>query len=404
MKKLTLGVVVVVVLLVPGIAFTAGLNGYIPGDLVQETKQKLERKAEQGNVTAQIDLAKWYQFGLWGIPKDQTMAVYWYQKAAEKGSADARFQLGLMYTRGDGVPLDEQRGCNLIHTAAKQGHKDAPSVYYYLSSIDVCVAQKADTNVITSTANKRTSALATPRTHGTRDISDERARDTSVARAAPLSRNIPDMIERATVFVVSINANKDSVRSGTGFFVAPGIILTNRHVVGEDSAKTIVLNNALGRPVSARVIAIGGTTARDYALLRMVQADYSNYPSPLAFSSDAKRTDKVGAWGFPAAIIQNDPMFAALLRGDSGSAPEVVYSEGVISTIQKHNPPLIVHTAIISHGNSGGPLVNADGQVLGINTAISLDDKTYRQSGVAISASDIIKFMHEHGVNPTIAP
>jgi S1-C subfamily serine protease len=220
---------------------------------------------------------------------------------------------------------------------------------------------------------------------------------------APEERDVPNLIERATVFVLAISSKKDDVRSGTGFFVSPGIILTNSHVVGESSAKLIVLNKTLGGPRHIQNMTISKKADRDYALLRIGKPP-SGYPSHLAFNNDAKRTDRVGAWGFPGAVIKNDPMFAAMLRGDMRSAPEVVYSEGVISTIQKHDPPLIVHTAIISHGNSGGPLVNTKGQVLGINTAIFLDNQTYRQSGVAISASDIIRFMREHSINPLIAP
>ena len=215
------------------------------------------------------------------------------------------------------------------------------------------------------------------------------------------TRDISDLIERATVFVIAIGSKEADVSLGTGFFVAPGVILTNRHVVGDSNAKVIVLNKALGQPVPAQIVAVSAKANRDYALLRIGKTS-SGYPSHLALSSDAKRTDKVGAWGFPSAVIRNDPMFTGMLRGDAHSVPEIVYSEGVISTILKRTPPLIVHTAIISHGNSGGPLMNVNGQVIGINTAISLDDATYRQSGIAISASDIIMFMRECGINPTI--
>jgi S1-C subfamily serine protease len=214
-------------------------------------------------------------------------------------------------------------------------------------------------------------------------------------------RDVSDLLERATVFLVAVNANGKDARAGTGFFVAPGIILTNGHVIGGNNAKVFVINNALGQTLPAQIVAISSNLKRDYALLR-IDKPASGYPLYLAFSTDARRTDRIGAWGFPDVVIKNDPMFAAFVEGEIRSAPEVVYSEGVISTIQKHDPPLIVHTAIVSHGNSGGPLVNANGHVLGINTSVTVDGQTYRQAGIAISASDIINYLRENGISPTI--
>jgi TPR repeat protein len=42
----------------------------------------------------------------WGVPQDYAQAAIWYRKAAEQGSAEAQFNLGLLYDNGLGVPLD----------------------------------------------------------------------------------------------------------------------------------------------------------------------------------------------------------------------------------------------------------------------------------------------------------
>jgi S1-C subfamily serine protease len=116
-----------------------------------------------------------------------------------------------------------------------------------------------------------------------------------------------------------------------------------------------------------------------------------------------RRTDRISAWGFPGAVTGGDPKFAALLKGDIGAAPEVVFTEGTVSVVLERKPPLIVHSAVISQGNSGGPLVDEYGAVLGINTLIRLDDESYRQSSMAIVAADMIAFLQEQGLPFTLA-
>lgn len=210
--------------------------------------------------------------------------------------------------------------------------------------------------------------------------------------------DVNSLVERATVFVVVVDVMEEKVGTGTGFFVAPGIILTNRHVVSDKSAKVAVSSKALGRMAPAQIVAISDRKERDYALLRV---DSSGGASRLVFSADAKPADKVTAWGFPSAAIMNDPKFKAMMRGDMRSAPDVVFSGGVIDSIQNQDPPFIMHNAIIHYGSSGGPLVNTKGQVLGINTSMFFD-RAYRQSGASICTTDIIKFMQENGITPEV--
>ena len=70
--------------------------------------EALKKAAEQGDVEAQISLGIMYTKGK-GVPVDIAQTVYWFRKAAEQGDAKAQFSLGVMYALGEGVPEDDAR-------------------------------------------------------------------------------------------------------------------------------------------------------------------------------------------------------------------------------------------------------------------------------------------------------
>jgi len=205
---------------------------------------------------------------------------------------------------------------------------------------------------------------------------------------------ITDRVERATVMIMV--ESEEGLGTGSGFFVSSDLVLTNRHVIesGDGAADRIfVTNKALGGLVKARVVrSTKADELRDYALLSVSPPPGSGH-SVLTLSAECKRTDRVSAWGYPYLFTQTDPQLDALMEGDAKAVPEVVYSAGVVSVIQDfHGLMLINHTAEVSPGSSGGPLINERGQVVGVNTMIRIDDESSRQVNVALGSGDIISF------------
>ena len=141
--------------------------------------------------------------------------------------------------------------------------------------------------------------------------------------------------------------------TGTGFLIdADGSILTNHHVI--EGAERLTVKLADGRTLRAEVV--GSDPDTDIALIKVAGAG----PFPHAMLGDSSKL-RVGEW---VCAIGN-PL-----------AYEHTVTVGVVSFIGRKlfDPSLdnyIQTDAAISFGNSGGPLINSRGQVIGINSAVS---------------------------------
>ena len=220
--------------------------------------------------------------------------------------------------------------------------------------------------------------------------------ETGGKNQASIPANDMEAIEAACVFLVT-PADK-MISTGSGFFVAPGVVLTNRHVVEKGDGRVFVTSKYLGKPVVGKIAVISQDKDLDCAIVQL-EMPKDTHAAILPFAKSVSKTQKVGAWGYPGLVGQADPAYMKLLAGkDFTATPELSYTEGVISAVLDRNPPLLVHTAPISPGNSGGPLVNEAGEVSGINTQITLDEGSYRQASIAIAAEPLKKFLRQNGI------
>lgn len=151
--------------------------------------------------------------------------------------------------------------------------------------------------------------------------------------------------------------------SGTGFFVSSdGLIITNHHVIGD--ANEISVRVPSGEIYNAEVVSQSPST--DLALLQIPHQTkhYLSFEQPGAVEIG----DDVFTLGFP---------ISALL------GKEVKYSEGVINSLSgiQGDATFFQISVPIQPGNSGGPLINEDGNVVGIVTATAAVEAFYKATG-----------------------
>jgi S1-C subfamily serine protease len=178
--------------------------------------------------------------------------------------------------------------------------------------------------------------------------------------------------------VVTISSDVELGRAvGTGVIVsADGQILTNSHVV--DGATTIHVRLAgETEPTDAEVVA--ADAGNDLALLHIDRTGLT--PVTFAPSSDVALGEEVLAIGF-ALDLDGDP--TVTLGIVSALDRTIITEDGALDG-------LIQTDAAISSGNSGGPLVDAAGRVVGINTAVARSDATTAATnvGFAISSDEV---------------
>ena len=166
----------------------------------------------------------------------------------------------------------------------------------------------------------------------------------------------------AFLAVVSSVAHAQRISAGTGFFVtSDGYFVTCFHVVVGSGA--INLRNLKGETIAARLVA--ADRANDIALLK---AEGTFKPLPIGASADVRRGAAILTMGFPNVNLQ-------------GIEPKV--TDGIINSFSGagNDPRVFQISAPIQTGNSGGPLVDMTGNVIGI-VASKLDAQAIaRQTG-----------------------
>jgi S1-C subfamily serine protease len=193
---------------------------------------------------------------------------------------------------------------------------------------------------------------------------------------APSKVSIEEIVSRSISAVATIQS---PLKSGSGFFILEtGILVTNRHVV--EGLNQVSVITSRGETLQSEQIFVH--PSRDLALIKLRPDEGKKYPF-------LRLAD-------PASVSVGAEAIAIGSPGGMGTVLPNTVTRGIVSAFRQMDEGLMAQTdAAISPGNSGGPLMNIRGEVIGVNT---LKDSGNRKEGLgfALMVSEIYTMLKDY--------
>ena len=384
------------------------------------------KAAEQGDAPAQLTLGHSYANGR-GVPADDREAASWYRKAAEQGHANAQLELGRSYASGKGVPEDDVQAYAWINLACVQRGEDDEDAQQHrtdlrqrMTSAQLAEAQKLSrqldawiedggdepTLAAISSGPVRSSApshdMVRPAQSylamlgydiGSMDgLLGERTtaavrqfqQDMGISSTGRISEELLALLR--TVADARQKQTREPASSGSGFLVGrDGWIVTNHHVVDGSPRVTV---NCAGTSYDATVRAVEARD--DLALLK----------APLEVRGAATFSESPRASLGEAATVAGYPLHGVLSK-------ELNVTSGNVSALAgpDDDAKRLQITAPVQPGNSGGPLLDGAGNVIGVVASTLRATDAAKVAGdipqnvnFAIKGAVVRSFLDIHGV------
>jgi uncharacterized protein len=343
----------------------AGVNEGL--DPVQRARVKAFREfkldAERGNAVAHFEVGEAYLLGnehlIGNVPADYQQARIWLRRSAEQCNADAQRSLGILYNEAKGLPKDEQQAYFWWLLASAQGDDQAQQGVEWLEQ-RITVSQRAAAQTaargwkpVANGAVCRTPSAPSPITQAPNQTRPKVARPAS---------------------------------TGTGFAIAGNRVVTNAHVVEGCERLTLAGNRtanliATDRHSDLALIEVSGVSA--VATLR---------------AGRIRQGDAISVVGYPLAGL-----LASGAQVTTGNVSALAGLQNDLRFIQISAP--------VQPGNSGGPLLDAAGNVVGVVVSKLNAQKIAEVTGdipqnvnFAISPLTLQKFLDSNGVEYQSAP
>ena len=179
--------------------------------------------------------------------------------------------------------------------------------------------------------------------------------------------------------------------SGSGFFVDDeGHIITSDHVV--QGAREITVRLSDGREISA--VKLGHSQHDDLAVLRVDPETVADIrPLPFADSNEVSIGEMAIAIGSP--FENRNSLSVGVVSGLERTESRIQRSDSFLGGSRRTITDLVQTDAALNPGNSGGPLLNAEGKVIGVNSSVRVQSGVQIGVGFAVASSTVMQILDE---------
>lgn len=352
--------------------YSVALNWY------RKAEKSLQQAATQGHAAEQQSLGSMYSEGR-GVPRDYAEAVKWFRKAANQDYARGQVSLGNMYESGKGVPQDWDEAERWYRKAAEQG--DSWGIWH----LRYLIGEKFDRER-EKKREERASIERTPEYYERLyqkllELEDDEpekrkqeteprpAKKSTIEKAPPLGdqKQLPKAHPKQNVPKKTPNPQSSS---GSGFFISKsGHVVTNAHVV--QSCEGITVGDGARKQSPAEIVSID--KKNDLALLKLSSLEKASKATkalvrkleiklvPLAAdgllrADDVELGEKLLVAGYPYGNIFSNA---------------IKVTGGIVSAVRGvgDNTGQFQLDAAVQPGNSGGPIYDENGNIVGVVVA-----------------------------------